>query len=120
VEKTGIDLIPANTPQAKGRIERLLGTLQDRLPVWFKMDGITALEAVNHALPQFIAEYNTRFVQKMPIPPSSRSTLMEKIEKLLPVRHERVTDTCGCFSFRNFLFQIQSERALVKKKITFL
>jgi hypothetical protein len=39
--------------------------------------------------------------------------------KLLSVCHERVTDACGCFSFQNFLFQVQINRVLAKK-ITFL
>jgi transposase len=37
----GIAMTTANTPQAKGRIERLWGTLQDRLPIWLKLHGIT-------------------------------------------------------------------------------
>jgi hypothetical protein len=42
--KLGIGFISAHTPQAKGRIERLWGTLQDRLSVWFSLNGITGAE----------------------------------------------------------------------------
>ena len=46
-EQLGIRMISTHTPQAKGRIERLWGTLQDRLPVWFKKHGITNMEQAN-------------------------------------------------------------------------
>jgi hypothetical protein len=43
----GCELIPAGSPQTKGRIERLWETLQSRLPVWFAINGITAIEQAN-------------------------------------------------------------------------
>ncbi|MDR3115096.1 MAG: hypothetical protein LBU25_06205, partial [Treponema sp.] len=46
----GITLIPAYTPQAKGRIERLWGTLQDRLPIWLRLEGVSGMDAANAAL----------------------------------------------------------------------
>jgi hypothetical protein len=57
----GIGLISAHTPQAKSRIERLWGTLQDRLPLWFSLNGITRAEQANAALAVFIAGYNAKF-----------------------------------------------------------
>jgi hypothetical protein len=59
--KRGIGLISAHTPQAKGRIERLWETLQGRLPIWFRLNGITGMEQANAALPAFIAGYNRKF-----------------------------------------------------------
>jgi hypothetical protein len=59
-----------NTLQTKDQIERRWGTLQDHFPVWFKLNGITTLEAAN----RFIAKYNA--CRKPLIPPSSRSSLM--------------------------------------------
>ena len=48
VEKQlGITMTSARTPQAKGRIGRLWGTLQDRLPVWLKPNGIAGMEKAN-------------------------------------------------------------------------
>jgi hypothetical protein len=60
-ETLGCELIPAGSPQAKGRIERLWETLQSRLPVWFALNGITATGQANAALPRFIREFNRRF-----------------------------------------------------------
>jgi transposase len=121
-DKLGITLISAHTPQAKGRIERLWGTLQDRLPVWFALNGITGTEQANAALPAFIVEYNGKFS----VPPESDESAFvpmdeqDGIDTLLAVRHERVTDNCGCFSFQNFTFRIIADRPLAKKKIQFL
>jgi len=47
MDELGINIINAGSPQAKGRIERLWGTLQSRLPVEFKIHGITTMEAAN-------------------------------------------------------------------------
>jgi transposase len=122
VEKLGIGLISAHTPQAKGRIERLWGTLQDRLPVWFALNGITGMEQANAALPAFIAEYNAKFAI---VPESSENAFVpldtcDNLDALLAVRYERTTDNCGCFSFQNFTFQLVTDRPIAKKKIQFL
>jgi transposase len=59
----GIESIPAYSPQAKGRIERLWRTLQDRLTKELRLAGITTLEAANAFLPGFIERYNARFAK---------------------------------------------------------
>jgi hypothetical protein len=56
-----IDIICANSPQAKGRIERAFGTLQDRMVRELRLAGISTVAAANAWLPDFIASYNTRF-----------------------------------------------------------
>jgi hypothetical protein len=57
----GIGYIAAGSPQAKGRIERLWATLQDRLVKELRLQGIATLDAANAFLPLFIADYNRRF-----------------------------------------------------------
>ena len=64
----GIESIPAYSPQAKGRIERLWGTLQDRLTKELRLAGITTLEQANAFLPGFIERYNARFAKPPPTP----------------------------------------------------
>jgi transposase len=59
----GAEPIKAMTPQAKGRIERLWRTLQDRLIKEMRLAGIATLEEANAFLPGFIARYNARFGQ---------------------------------------------------------
>ncbi len=56
-----IDIICANSPQAKGRIERAFGTLQDRMVKELRLAGISTVAAANAWLPGFIAGYNARF-----------------------------------------------------------
>ena len=56
-----IDIICANSPQAKGRVERAFGTLQDRLVKELRLAGISTVTAANAWLPAFIAGYNARF-----------------------------------------------------------
>jgi hypothetical protein len=46
-ETLGRELIPAGSPQTKGRIERLRESPQSRLPVWFVLNGISAMEQTN-------------------------------------------------------------------------
>jgi hypothetical protein len=59
----GIESITAHSPQAKGRIERLWATLQDRLTKELRLAGVTTLEAASTFLPAFIARYNARFAK---------------------------------------------------------
>jgi hypothetical protein len=56
-----IDIICANSPQAKGRVERMNKTLQDRLVKELRLRGIATMEAGNAYLPTFMDDYNRRF-----------------------------------------------------------
>jgi transposase len=55
-----IQHIKANTPQAKGRVERLWQTLQDRLPVEFRLLGAHSMDEANKALPKLIEKHNKK------------------------------------------------------------
>lgn len=57
----GIGHIKATTPQAKGRIERLWGTLQDRMPVELRLLGIQGVKEANEALPELLKRHNERY-----------------------------------------------------------
>ena len=57
----GIEVICAHSPQAKGRVERLFQTLQDRMCKAMRLAGIQRLEAANAWLPGYIQEHNQRF-----------------------------------------------------------
>lgn len=61
LRELGIKYVRAHSPQAKGRIEKLWATLQDRLTSELRLRGIGTLEESNAFLPEFIADYNTRF-----------------------------------------------------------
>src|SRR6202158_5624510 len=57
----GVTYIPANSPQAKGRIERLWGTFQDRLTSELRLAGATDLPTASEVLRRFLPDYNRRF-----------------------------------------------------------
>ena len=59
----GIESIAAYSPQAKGRIERLWSTLQDRLTKELRLAGVTTLEHANAFLPDFSERFNTHFAK---------------------------------------------------------
>ncbi len=62
LQELGITSIPANSPQAKGRIERLWGTFQDRLTSELRRVGAQTLEEANQVLAAFLTDYNRKFV----------------------------------------------------------
>jgi Winged helix-turn helix len=64
LHELNIDIICANTPAAKGRIERSFGTLQDRLVKEMRLAGISTIEAANAFLPGFLEDHNRRFAKE--------------------------------------------------------
>src|SRR4029077_11985922 len=64
LHELNIDIICANAPQAKGRVERANGTLQDRLVKEMRLSGISTIEVGNAFLPAFMADYNRRFAKE--------------------------------------------------------
>jgi hypothetical protein len=77
----GIGYIRARSPQAKGRIERLWRTLQDRLIAELRLRGITTRDAANAFLPLFIADYNRRFAR----PPADPTPAWRRPPRDLPL-----------------------------------
>ncbi|HIF6163742.1 TPA: ISNCY family transposase [Vibrio parahaemolyticus] len=63
LKELNIELICANTPQAKGRVERANKTLQDRLPKEMRLAGVSGIEEANQWLGGFIEDYNRRFAK---------------------------------------------------------
>lgn len=59
----GVDLICANSPQAKGRVERANQTLQDRLIKEMRLEGISSIEDANAWVDVFISDFNRRFAR---------------------------------------------------------
>ena len=63
LSELNIEILCANTSQAKGRVERAHHTLQDRLVKELRLAGISTIEAANAFLPGFVANYNGRFAK---------------------------------------------------------
>lgn len=111
MDEYGVDMFPAYSPQAKGRIERFWETIQSRLFIEFKIRGIKTIEAANAFLPQFMKMFARRFGVK---PASDESRFvplttddLQKMNKLLVAREERVTDGAGVFSLQGYKFFVK-------------
>jgi transposase len=88
----GIQLIPAHSPQAKGRVERLWGTLQDRLVAELRLANITTLEEANAYLAAFLVRFNATFAVPAEVPGSAYGPRRKaaELEHVLCFKHERV------------------------------
>lgn len=64
MEELGIRQIAANSPQAKGRIERLWGTFADRLTSELRAAGVCDMQRANEVLRQVVADHNRRFARQ--------------------------------------------------------
>jgi hypothetical protein len=71
LSELGVELIAAHSPQAKGRVERLFKTVQDRLVKELRLAGMATLEAANRFLEEWLPLYNRRFA----VPPAQAADL---------------------------------------------
>jgi hypothetical protein len=71
----GIEVIHASSPQAKGRIERVFGTLQDRLVKEMRLEGISTLEQANAFLESYLPRHNQKFARQ----PAKREDLHRRL-----------------------------------------
>jgi transposase len=88
LEALAITPIFALSPQAKGRIERLFGTLQDRLAASLRLAGITQIAPANEFLPDFLQAHNDRFAKA----PAQAEPVWGKVPK--QAARERILSLC--------------------------
>ena len=92
LQELGIEWIAAQSPQAKGRIERLFATLQDRLVKEMRLAGIASIEAANHFLEtRFLPEWEQRFTVAPRNPRNAHRQLgrAQRLDEILSVRAVR-------------------------------
>jgi hypothetical protein len=96
----GVELILANSPQAKGRVERMNGVLQDRLVKALRLAKISDLESANRFLEEtYLREFNRRFERKAASPLDAHQGLPRNLDEVLSWEEERVVQrdwTVGC------------------------
>ena len=96
----GVELILANSPQAKGRVERMNGVLQDRLVKALRLAGICDLESANRFLEAtFLGEFNQRFGRVAASPMDAHRGVPRNLDEVLSWEEQRVVQrdwTVGC------------------------
>ena len=109
MKELGVHMIPAYSPQARGRSERNFSTWQGRLPQELRLRGIRTLEGANKFLNEhYIADFNLRFM----VPAAQRGTAFiscrnRNLEMIFTQRFERTIDQDNTVHFHNLVMQIE-------------
>jgi len=104
----GVQMIPAYSPQARGRSERNFGTWQGRLPQELRLHGISTLAEANRFLREhYLAEFNRRFQ----VPAAQRGTAFtacprRDLDLIFSLQFERTVSRDNTVSFQNLALQI--------------
>lgn len=108
----GIEMIPAYSPEARGRIERAFRTHQDRLPKELALHGITGMEEANGYLRQaYLPAHNAEFCQ----PPLEEGSgfvecVVPNLDDILCEQHDRGVGRDNCVTFEGRKLQIPADR----------
>jgi hypothetical protein len=108
----GITHIPSYSPEARGRMERAFGTLQQRVPPELRLAGIATLEAANRYLKQvFVPDYNARFA----VPAKAEGSAFiayagRPLEDVLCVQESRQVGRDNCVTWNRLALQIPPQR----------
>lgn len=123
LKELGVEVIHANTPQAKGRVERLFRTLQDRLIKEMRLRGIKTIEEANEFLGQYLSVYNKKFAIK----PKEKGNLHReipkgiKLDKILCIKTERALRNDFTIAHNSKLYQIKdhvrTKKVVVEEKV---
>lgn len=111
-KELGIGLISAHSPQAKGRIERLFQTLQDRLVKELRLAGISDVETANKFLEEvFVPEFNRKFAvvpaKKTDLHRALSESEKKRLDSVFSIRSERKVNNDFTLSFKNQWLQLE-------------
>lgn len=111
LQQLGIELIPAYSPEARGRSERMFGTLQKRLPQELRTHGITTMDEANRFLKDvFLPDHNARFVRE---PEDAGSAFMDfagNVRDILCVQEDRVVGNDNTVRYKGRVLQVAASR----------
>src|ERR1700688_180041 len=112
LREVGIQMIPAYSPQARGRSERSFGTWQGRLPQELRLHKIASLEAANVFLREhYIAEFNRRFqVAAAQRGNAFLACRRRDLDRVFSLQFERAVNRDNTVSFQNLSLQIEAVR----------
>lgn len=108
LSQLGITHIPSYSPQARGRMERVFGTLQKRLPQEFRIARIKTVAAANRYLKErFVPDYNGRFAVPAAEPGSAFVPYVGRpVEDVLCIQEDRVVGADNCVAWKRRDLQI--------------
>lgn len=123
MQELDIQIICANSPQAKGRVERANQTLQDRLVKELRLRNLSTIEAGNQYLPEFCEDFNRRFAVPARSTHDAHRPLLktENLALILTRQDTRLLSKNLTVQFNKVIYQIQSNRpdyALRKAQVT--
>lgn len=112
MQELDIQIICANSPQAKGRVERVNQTLQDRLVKEMRLRGISNRTDGNAYLPQFMADLNQRFAveARSSVNAHRPLTAQEDLARILTWQETRTLSKNLTLQFEKVVYQIQTDR----------
>jgi transposase len=112
MQQLDIQILCANTPQAKGRIERANQTLQDRLVKELRLRGISDIQTANAFLPEFREDFNRRFAVAPRSGHDAHRPLLptENLDLILTHQETRTLSKNLTVQFKKVIYQIQSDR----------
>ena len=112
VDELGIQLIQAYSPQARGRIERLFGTLQDRLVKELRRARATTREQADRLLVDFLPSFNARFAMQPPQPELAYRSWPPELDPntVFCFNHPRTVANDNTIAFDGHRFQIPADR----------
>lgn len=125
MEELEIKQICANSPQAKGRVERRNRDLQDRLIKAMRLQDISTIEEANAFLPSFIEDFNKRFARTPQNTTNAHRPLLalHNLERIFSLKQERYLSKNLTLQYKNVIYQIISDRqgnALRKARVIVL
>jgi hypothetical protein len=109
LQELNIEIICANSSQAKGRVERAHKTLQDRLVKELRLQEISNIDAANRLLPRFLADYNARFAKPPRSPKDLHRPLArhDNLDEAFAWREERMVSCNLTLQYNKVLFLLE-------------
>lgn len=120
LDELGVTLILAGSPQAKGRIERLWGTFQDRLVSELRLAKAKTLQRAQAVLDHYLSEHNRKFSKPTKAQAAWRKVTSLQIEQALCFKQHRTVANDNTVTFDGVLFQIPKNspyRSYANKRI---
>jgi transposase len=118
-----IEIMCANTPAAKGRVERAHGTLQDRLVKEMRLEGISTINDANSWIDHFVEIYNARFSKAPALPVNVHRPLMdyENLDETFTWQEQRSLSAALTLQYDKVLYlvdPVRENQRLAGKRVT--